>query len=118
MHNFRTLNVWQKARVIFKDIYMLTKSFPKEELFGITSQMRRCSLSISSNIAEGCGRGTDKEFCRFLDIANGSAFELETQLILSNDILLISDNVLISLEKKIHEIQKMLIKLKESKQST
>ena len=86
MHQFKELKVWQKGRVLVKDIYNATHKFPKDEIFGLTSQMRRAAISISANIAEGCGRNSDKELSRFLDIANGSAFELETLVILSLDL--------------------------------
>ncbi|MBI9067982.1 MAG: four helix bundle protein [Salinivirgaceae bacterium] len=116
MHNFRELNVWQKSRILYKDIYLLSKRFPKEEIFGVTSQMRRCAHSIASNIAEGCGRNTNKELCRFLDIANGSAFELESDLILCQDIEFISEDELTILEDKVKEIQRMIYSLKKSKE--
>jgi four helix bundle protein len=69
MHNFRQLKVWQKSRLLVKEIYIVTKGFPKEELFGLTSQIRRAVVSIPSNIAEGCGRNTNKDTKRFVDIA-------------------------------------------------
>ena len=115
MHNFRNLHVWEKSRLFYKDIYTLTKRFPKEELFGLTSQIRRSALSIPSNIAEGCGRTTDKELCRFLDIANGSAFELETKLLLSFDIELITKEELAIFEEQVKELQKMIYSFKKSK---
>ena len=115
MHNFRNLNVWKKSRYLHKDIYELTKRFPKEDLFGLTSQIRRSALSIPSNIAEGCGRNTDKDLCRFLDIANGSAFELETQIILSFDVDLISEKELIHFEERVKELQKMIYSFRNSK---
>jgi four helix bundle protein len=86
LHNFKDLIVWQKARILVKDIYNLVADFPEDEKFEITSQIKRATISISSNIAEGAGRNSDKDFIRFLDIANGSAFELETQLYLSFDL--------------------------------
>jgi four helix bundle protein len=115
MHNFRNLNVWDKGRFLHKDIYKLTKRFPKEDLFGLTSQIRRSAMSIPSNIAEGCGHSTDKELCRFLDIANGSAFELETQLLLSFDIDLISEKELIHYEDRVKELQKIIYSFRNSK---
>ena len=86
MHKFKDLTVWEKSQQLVKAIYESTSSFPKEEIFGLTAQIRRSAVSIPANIAEGCGRKTDKELCRFLDIANGSAFELETLIILSTDL--------------------------------
>ena len=86
MHNFKELKVWQKGRKFVKDIYLLTRNFPQEELFVLTSQMRRAAISIPSNIAEGSGRGSDKDFARFIDIATGSSFELESQLYVASDL--------------------------------
>ena len=84
MHNFKELKVWQNARVLVKEIYLSTGNFPTEEKYGITSQIRRSAISIPSNIAEGCGRRTDKDFSHFLNIALGSAYELQTQTELTN----------------------------------
>ena len=78
--SFRDLFVWQKSMGLVTEIYRLTKSFPKEELYGLTSQVRKCTVSIPSNIAEGYGRGSTKEYIRFLQIARGSLYELQTQL--------------------------------------
>jgi len=117
MHNFRELKVWEKARFFHRDIYKVTKRFPKEDLFGLTSQIRRSAVSVPSNIAEGCGRNSDKDLCRFLDIANGSAFELETQLILAYDVDLISEEEMAQFELRVKEIQKMLFSFRSSKQS-
>ena len=86
MKDFRTLLVWRRAHELTLLIYKLTKTFPKEELFGLTSQMRRSSSSVPTNIAEGCGRGSDAEFHRFLQIAFGSLSELDYQLILATDL--------------------------------
>lgn len=115
MHNFKELIVWQKACNLHKIVYEITKHFPKEEMFGLTSQMRRCAASIPSNIAEGCGRSTNLELCRFLDIANGSPFELETQLILCFEVGLITSAEQLKLEELLREIQRMLYSFKESK---
>ena len=112
MHNYRELKVWQKARVLVKAVYQITNNLPKEEAFGLTSQMRRAVVSIPSNIAEGAGRGTNKDFCRFLDIAYGSSFELETQLLLCVDLEYISETILMDTESQIKEIQRMLYSLK------
>ena len=80
MKTFRDLLIWQKAMNLVTETYKLTNSFPKEEQFGLIPQIRRCSVSIPSNIAEGYGRGTNKEYLRFLSIAIGSLFEFQTQL--------------------------------------
>jgi four helix bundle protein len=91
MHKYKELIVWQKARILVKDIYILTESFPNSEKYGITSQIQRAVISIPANIAEGSGRGSNKDFSRFLDIAIASAFELETEIILSYDLIFISE---------------------------
>ncbi len=83
MRDFKTLLVWEKSYELAKSIYSVCAKFPKEELYALTSQMKRTATSIPTNIAEGCGRGTDKDFCRFLYIAFGSANELEYQILLS-----------------------------------
>ncbi|RZJ86195.1 MAG: four helix bundle protein [Chryseobacterium sp.] len=80
MNHFRNLLIWQKAMALVTKIYNSTKRFPKEEMFGLTSQIRRCSVSIPSNIAEGSGRNSNIELARFLNISIGSLFELQTQL--------------------------------------
>lgn len=86
MRNFRDLSFWVLSKELSKEVYLATATFPKSEIFGITSQMRRASVSIPSNIAEGASRSSNKEFIYFLEIALGSAFELETQLEISNEI--------------------------------
>lgn len=113
MHNFKELNVWQKARAFSKSIYALTSSFPKEEQFGVVSQLRRASISISSNIAEGSGRGSDKDMCRFLDIALGSAFEVESLLYLVLDLGYINQADFDNLNSQVLEIGKMLSSLNQ-----
>lgn len=86
MHNFKELKIWKRSMELSKDIFSLTDNFPDKHKFGLVSQMNRCSVSIPSNIAEGTSRVSSKDFGRFLQIALGSAFELETQLIISKDI--------------------------------
>jgi four helix bundle protein len=108
-HNFKELKVWQKSRNLTKRIYQETKDFPKVEMIGIVSQMRRSAISIVSNIAEGCGRNTDKQLKRYLEIAHGSATELEAQLIISKDLGYMKEAVFIELEFMILEIQKMTL---------
>jgi len=114
MHNFKELKVWQEAMGLAKNVFVCTKSFPPEEKFGLVSQMNRCAVSIPSNIAEGAGRGTPKEFNQFLNIALGSAFELETQLLLSNDFNYITKEETLLLTEKACKVQKMLSGLKRS----
>lgn len=107
MHNFKELKVWQLSRQLVKDVYELTASFPTSEKYGLISQLRRCTVSIPTNIAEGAGRNTDKDFAQFLNISLGSAYELETLLILSFDVNLITHEQLDLLIIRISEIQKM-----------
>ena len=85
MANHKELDVWKEAMSLARSIYSITSKFPKQEIFGLTSQMRRCSVSIPSNIAEGAARNSDKEFIQFLYVSLGSLAELETQLLLSSD---------------------------------
>jgi four helix bundle protein len=108
MHNYKELKVWLKARELVKFIYKLTTKFPKEEIYGLTSQMRRAVISISSNIAEGSGFSSNKEFNRFLEISYSSASELETQIILSFDLDFISEIEFNEGNERINEVQKML----------
>ncbi len=108
MHNYNELLVWQKSRELVKDIYLLTKNYSQDEKFGLVSQMRRSAVSIPSNIAEGSGRSTDKDFANFLSIAMGSSFELETQCWLSLDLGFIEKEKATEIIKLIKEIQKML----------
>ena len=108
MRNFQELSIWVKSHSLTLKIYSATKSFPKEEIFGLTSQMRRSSSSIPTNIAEGCGRNSNPDFKRFLTIATGSSSELEYQLILSRDLKYLSESVFKELEKEIIEIRKMI----------
>lgn len=108
MHNFKELKIWQKSRILAKEIYLLTKNFPVEEKFGLANQMRRSVVSISSNIAEGTGRDSDKDFTRFLSISLASAFELETQIIIASDLEYITDKECISISEKVQESQKMI----------
>lgn len=104
--DYKELDIWVQARVLVKTVYVLTKSFPRDEQFSLTSQVRRCVISVPSNIAEGCGRQSNKVTIHFLHIARGSLFELETQLILAGDLNYISDvdNVL----KEIERVKKLL----------
>ena len=85
MKDFHELKVWQKAHQLTLAVYQITATFPREELYGLTSQLRRCSASIPANLAEGCGRNGDAEFARFCSIAMGSASELEYHLLLAKD---------------------------------
>lgn len=110
----RDLNVWKKSIALVKEVYVQTKSFPSEELYGLTSQMRRAAVSIPSNIAEGFARSSDKELLRFLSIALGSASELETQIIICKEIGYIKPVAFETMYGLIVEILKMLISLNSS----
>ncbi len=107
MHNLKELKIWNKAIDLTVDVYKATASFPSEERYGLTSQARRSAVSIPSNIAEGAGRNSNKEFNNFLGIANGSSYELQTQLVISNKLSLLSNDILDDLLKQIDEVQKM-----------
>ena|SRR5208283_4061366 len=111
MKDFRDLEVWRKAHNATLAIYRATADFPKEELYGLTSQMRRCCASIPANIAEGCGRRGNGEFHRFLQIAMGSASELEYHLLLSRDLGLLELEKFRTLTPQVIEIKKMLASL-------
>lgn len=113
MQDFRKLEVWYLSHQLTIDIYNVTKSFPKTEIFGMTSQMRRASSSIPANIAEGCGRESDKELHRFLHIANGSANELSYFLELSKDLLYLPQDEYDRLQGEAVRIKKMLWSLIE-----
>ena len=108
MKDFRQLKVWQKAHQLTLAIYQLTASFPREEIYGLTAQMRRAAASIPANLAEGCGRNSDAELARFSSIAAGSASELEYHLLLAKDLNLIQLNDNPLLAEQIVEIKRML----------
>lgn len=111
MNNFKELIVWQKSIDFSIKIYEITNGFPKEEIYGLSSQIRRCVVSIPSNIAEGAGRNSKKEFSHFLSIALGSSFELDTQIILAQRIGYKIESLVLS---EINHIQNMIYKLKQS----
>tara|TARA_B100001971_G_C17808989_1_gene343067 strand:- start:136 stop:492 length:357 start_codon:yes stop_codon:yes gene_type:complete len=111
MHNFKELKVWQRARVLVKNIYILTATFPSTEKYNLCSQMQSCSVSLMSTIAEGSGRGSDIDFARFLDMSLGSAHELESQLIVSFDLEYLSEDKLQNLTSDLSEIQRMIVAL-------
>ena len=108
MQDFRKLGVWKKAHRLTLAVYKFTAAFPTEERYGLTSQMRRCAVSIPSNIAEGCGRGSDADFARFLHIAMGSASELEYQLLLAYDLTFINEATYRTQTDQVNEIKRML----------
>jgi four helix bundle protein len=108
MRPFRKLHVWQKAHTLTVQLYRVTKAFPREEQYGLTSQIRRSAASICANIAEGCGRGTAREFARFIQIALGSASELEYHLVLALDLGLVSGDLHRQLETEVVDVKRML----------
>ena len=114
MHNFKELRVWQESMLLAKATFGVTKQFPKEEKYGLISQMNRAAVSVPSNIAEGASRDSKKEFRHFLNFSLGSCFELETQLILANSFGYVSDPDNITLAASIIKIQKMISKLKST----
>ena len=109
MRDFRKIQVWERSHRFTLQVYKISSSFPKDELYGLTSQMRRAAVSIPSNIAEGCGRNTQAELVRFVHIAGGSASELEYQLILAHDLGYIGDEIYPDLNSDINEIKRMLV---------
>ena len=111
MKDFRKLIVWEKAHQLTLKIYKVTEEFPREELYGLTSQIRRACVSIPTNIAEGCVRSSDADFSRFLYIALGSTSELEYLMLLSMDLKIIKNELHIELNNEINEIKKMLISM-------
>ena len=121
LRNYKELKVWQKSYRLCLEIYKITKRFPKEERYGLTSQIRRSAVSVPSNIAEGYGRKTTPEYIRFLYIAYGSNCEMETQILLSGDLGYIETGKLEILQVGIGEVERMLkalINSLEKKHST
>lgn len=108
MRNFRKYEVWIRAIQLSKDIYSLTESFPDKEKFALTNQIQRAAVSVASNISEGSSRNSEIEFIRYLEIAMGSAFEVETQLIIAHEIGYIPKDVLDEEVEKLHTLQKQL----------
>ncbi len=111
MKDFRQLKVWERSHQLALEVYKATKEFPKEELYGLTSQIRRASMSIPTNIAEGCGQNTDANFARFLQMAMGSASETEYQLILARDLGFLNKERYDTLNIDITEVKRMLASL-------
>ena len=111
MQDFRKLNVWHKAHQLTLDVYAATRRFPKDELYGLSSQTRRAAASIPANIAEGCGRDGGADFARFLQIAVGSASELEYHLLLARDLHFLSDPIWQDLSTSAIEVKQMLASL-------
>ncbi|RJQ46773.1 MAG: four helix bundle protein [Nitrospiraceae bacterium] len=111
MKTYRDLGVWQKAMQLVTQVYFVTKEFPKEEIYGLTSQIRRCSVSIPSNIAEGYGRSSTNDYLRFLQIASGSLYELQTHLEICLNLKYLSKEIFEDVHEKSREIERMLSSL-------
>jgi four helix bundle protein len=115
MHNFEKLIFWQKKSIeLAKEVYMSCADLPKDEKFGLISQIKRSVISIPSNIAEGAGRNNDREFYHFLGIANASSFELQTQLILTRELNSLNAEKVNSLISDLNEIQRMIYTFKSN----
>ena len=117
MKDFRDLRVWEKAHRLTLDVYAITAAFPRYELYGLTSQIRRCAVSIGANIAEGCGKRGNNEFQRFLQIASGSASELDYHLLLANDLGFLAEQSYRQAAKELSELRKMLAALLQKVES-
>jgi four helix bundle protein len=111
MRDFRQLKIWEKSHSLTLRIYQITQGFPKEELFALTNQMRRSSSSIPTNIAEGCGRGGNKEYAYFLQIAVGSSYELDYQVLLAKDLKYIDNSIYAELNDEISSLQRQIVAL-------
>ncbi len=107
-HNFKNLNIWKLSIELADEIYAITESFSKNEEFGLKSQIRRCTVSVASNIAEGSSRTSQKDFNRFLEISLGSLYELQTQIIISSRRNFIEQSKFELIENKITELQRMI----------
>lgn len=114
MNRFKNLAIWKRSITLATTIYKATSTFPIEEKYGLTSQLRRCAVSIGSNIAEGAGRGSKNEFKYFLSIAYGSSYELETQLIIAQNLNFLSNSDGKKLVEEIDELQKMIYSFSKS----
>jgi len=108
MHKYKELKIWQRSVELATSVYSITHKFPKSEQYGLVQQIRRAVVSVSSNIAEGAGRKSEREFVYFLNIAYGSLYELETQLIISANLGYLAEDKKISVEAEINELQKMI----------
>ena len=108
MKDFRQLRVWEKAHQLTLTVYRITKAFPSDERYGLTSQIRRASVSVPSNIAEGCGRSSDAELARFMEIAMGSASEVEYQILLARDLGYVAGTEYGDIYGRVCEVKRML----------
>lgn len=116
MHRFKDLEIWKQSRVLCSDVYNITSAFPDSEKFGLTNQLRRTAVSIPSNIAEGASRSSGKDFSRFLEIAIGSAYEVETQLLISSDLGFIEEGHLKGIISKLDSIIRMISRFRSTLQ--
>jgi len=114
MHRFKELEIWKRSRLFCAEIYSISSKFPESEKFGLANQLRRASVSIPSNIAEGSSRSSNKDFSRFLEIPLGSCYEIETQLLIASDLNFISEIELNLISKELEEIIKMISKFKST----
>lgn len=119
MRNFRTYSIWQDAVAFATEIYKVTSTFPKYEIYGLCDQLQRASVSVSSNIAEGCSRESEKDFVHFLEMSIGSAFEVESQLLIAKNLGYIDDakyqQLLEPLSQNERQIHALILKLRSSK---
>jgi len=114
MHRFKELEIWKRSRLFCSEVYKLTSNFPDSEKFGLTNQLRRATVSIASNIAEGSSRKSNKDFSRFLEITLGSCYEIETQLLIASDLKFITELELHRISNELEEIVKMISKFKST----
>ena len=114
MHNIKDLKIWNKSMDLAMRVYDLSAKFPTDERYGLISQIRRCAVSIPSNISEGAGRNSNKEFLQFLGIANGSSYELQTQLVITERLGFVDTKICNELLESIDELQKMNFNLQKS----
>ncbi|HTL81018.1 MAG TPA: four helix bundle protein [Bacteroidia bacterium] len=112
-HNVKELRIWNNAIDLVVDVYKLSSAFPPDERFGLTSQIRKAAVSIPSNIAEGAGRNTNKDFSHFVGISNGSSYEVMTQIIVANKLRLVTEEEVAPVLKKLDELQKMTYRFQE-----
>ncbi|MFN2261370.1 MAG: four helix bundle protein [Psychroflexus sp.] len=114
MHNYKELKIWQKSIDLVENVFHLISDFPNSEKYGLIDQIKRSAISVPSNIAEGAGRNSNKDFSRFLSISKGSLNELNTQLVISNRLNFVDNDKLNQVEESINEIQKMIYKFNQS----
>jgi four helix bundle protein len=114
MHELKDFKIWNKAIDLSEEVYKITTLFPKEEMYNLTSRIRRSAVSVASNMAEGAGRNTNGEFVHFLGIARGSAYELQTQIVIAKRLGFIGEEAFCSLDGNINELLQMIYSFKEN----